>query len=303
MGALEAPIYATADGNRRAIAQLSADTQAGTGQLSAALADLAAAENTHAAALTTTVTTARDAVQADVAAVAAQVAQMAQGAGNADVLARLNALFCDVSVDEWLSAANRTSNQADEWLANTANAEAFARSVRAPYGLTYCALPAESWIALIGSDTARSLLDANDPGWWRILINNGHVQQAIIASSTAMQAVATSSTAMQAVAASSTAMQALKASPLKQRYTKASTGWEGSSSTHKTIISGRGIFLARYEAYQNGASLPSAQDAISIDGTIIEASKKNLYEHPHVYTSSIGAYWHQAGSYIDYIPL
>ncbi len=292
MGALEAPTYAVAEANSRKLEKL--DTLATAADLSA----LSDAEQSHANALSAAVgnlaskhATAAASIRADIAEV--RDALSAGGGGVDAVLARLDTLFCDPAIDTYLSTPGLTAANIDGWLQNANVRDAFARSVRAPYGLSYVALPAETWCALITSATARSLLDANDPGWWRILTNNGNVLQAIIASSTAMQVVA----------ASSTASAALNASLLKQTITKASSGWQGGQNEYHTLVSGRGIFLHRYDAYQNGKVITANYAKISIDGVVIDASNINHYARVHAYQSSIGVCWYQEGSYVQYIPL
>ena len=205
MGALEAPTYAVAEANSRKLEKLD-NTLATAADLSA----LSDAEQSRANALSTAVgnlasehATAAASIRADIAEV--RNALSAGGGGVDAVLARLDTLFCGPAIDTYLSTPGLTAGHIDGWLQDANARDAFARSVRAPYGLSYAALPAETWCALIASDAARALLDANDAGWWRIIINNGHVQQAVAASSTAMQAVAASSTAMQAVWASDVA--------------------------------------------------------------------------------------------------
>ncbi len=99
----------------------------------------------------------------------------------------------------------------DAWLADAANAAAFAQVCASSTAMAAVAASSTAMAAVIASSTAMAAVAASSTAMAAVIASST-AMAAVIASSTAMAAVAASSTAMAAVIASSTAMAAVIAS-------------------------------------------------------------------------------------------
>ena len=109
--------------------------------------------------------------------------------------------------------------------------------------------------------------------------------------------------AFNALLQNTTAKEKLYTSPLKKRITKTGTNWQGNSGapSHYPLVTGKGVFLQRYENYSNGTTYPGG-DGIDIDGVTVNGSAINNYKNVLRYNQRIGVAWFGDGSWLDYIP-
>ena len=145
---------------------------------------------------------------------------------------------------------------------------------------------------LMASQVARSELWANMTAWTEALQHN-----------TAWTELWNNNEAFNALLKNTTAKEKLYTSPLKKRITKTGTSWQGSNgaSNHYPLVTGKGVFLQRYENYSNGNTYPG-YDGIDIDGVTVGGSTVNNYKNVLRYNQRIGVAWYGDGSWLDYIP-
>ena len=142
------------------------------------------------------------------------------------------------------------------------------------------------------SQVARSELWANMTAWTEALQHN-----------TAWTELWNNTEAFNALLQNTTAKEKLYTSPLKKRITKTGNSWQGSSGapSHYPLITGKGVFLQRYENYNNGTTYPG-YDGIDIDGATVNGSTINNYKNVLRYNQRIGVAWYGDGSWLEYIP-
>ena len=145
---------------------------------------------------------------------------------------------------------------------------------------------------LMASQVARSEMWANMTAWTEALQHN-----------TAWTELWNNNEAFNALLQNTTAKEKLYTSPLKKRITKTSYNWQGSNgaSNHYPLVTGKGVFLQRYENYSNGNAYPGC-DGIDIDGVTVGGSAVNNYKNVLRYNQRIGVAWYGDGSWLDYIP-
>ena len=145
---------------------------------------------------------------------------------------------------------------------------------------------------LWASQVARSELWANMTAWTEALQHN-----------TAWTELWNNNEAFNALLKNTTAKEKLYTSPLKKRITKTGTSWQGNSGapSHYPLVTGKGVFLQRYENYNNGTTYPG-YDGIDIDGVTVGGSTVNNYKNVLRYNQRIGVAWYGDGSWLDYIP-
>ena len=145
---------------------------------------------------------------------------------------------------------------------------------------------------LMASQVARSEMWANMTAWTEALQHN-----------TAWIELWNNTEAFNALLQNTTAKEKLYTSPLKKRITKTGNSWQGSNgaSNHYPLVTGKGVFLQRYENYSNGNTYPGG-DGIDIDGVTVNGSAINNYKNVLRYNQRIGVAWFGAGSWLDYIP-
>ena len=145
---------------------------------------------------------------------------------------------------------------------------------------------------LMASQVARSELWANMTAWTEALQHN-----------TAWTELWNNTEAFNALLKNTTAKEKLYTSPLKKRITKTNYSWQGSSGApnHYPLVTGKGVFLQRYENYSNGTTYPGC-DGIDIDGVTVGGSTVNNYKNVLRYNQRIGVAWFGDGSWLDYIP-
>ena len=145
---------------------------------------------------------------------------------------------------------------------------------------------------LMASQVARSEMWANMTAWTEALQHN-----------TAWTELWNNTEAFNALLQNTTAKEKLYTSPLKKRITKTGYNWQGSNgaSNHYPLVTGKGVFLQRYENYNNGQAYPGC-DGIDIDGVTVGGSAINNYKNVLRYNQRIGVAWYGDGSWLDYIP-
>lgn len=145
---------------------------------------------------------------------------------------------------------------------------------------------------LMASQVARSELWANMTAWTEALQHN-----------TAWTELWNNTEAFNALLQNTTAKEKLYTSPLKKRITKTSYNWQGSNGApnHYPLVTGKGVFLQRYENYSNGTAYPG-YDGIDIDGVTVNGSAINNYKNVLRYNQRIGVAWYGDGSWLEYIP-
>jgi len=145
---------------------------------------------------------------------------------------------------------------------------------------------------LWASQVARSELWANMTAWTEALQHN-----------TAWTELWNNNEAFNALLQNTTAKEKLYTSPLKKRITKTGKSWQGSSEApnHYPLVTGKGVFLQRYENYYNGTAYPGC-DGIDIDGVTVNGSAINNYKNVLRYNQRIGVAWYGDGSWLEYIP-
>ena len=145
---------------------------------------------------------------------------------------------------------------------------------------------------LWASQVARSELWANMTAWTDALQHN-----------TAWTELWNNTEAFNALLQNTTAKEKLYTSPLKKRITKTGNSWQGSSGApnHYPLVTGKGVFLQRYENYNNGTTYPGG-DGIDIDSVTVNGSAINNYKNVLRYNQRIGVAWYGDGSWLDYIP-
>ena len=145
---------------------------------------------------------------------------------------------------------------------------------------------------LMASQVARSELWANMTAWTEALQHN-----------TAWTELWNNNEAFNALLQNTTAKEKLYTSPLKKRITKTGNSWQGNygASNHYPLVTGKGVFLQRYENYNNGHQYPGC-DGIDIDGVTVNDSAINNYKNVLRYNQRIGVAWYGDGSWLDYIP-
>ena len=149
-----------------------------------------------------------------------------------------------------------------------------------------------AWKIFMQSQVARSEMWANMTAWTEALQHN-----------TAWTELWNNNEAFNALLKNPTAKEKLYTSPLKKRITKTSTSWQGNSGapSHYPLVTGKGVFLQRYENYSNGNTYPGC-DGIDIDGGTVDGSTVNNYKNVLRYNRRIGVAWYGDGSWLDYIP-
>ena len=142
------------------------------------------------------------------------------------------------------------------------------------------------------SQVARSEMWANMTAWTEALQHN-----------TAWTELWNNNEAFNALLTNTTAKEKLYTSPLKKRITKTGNSWQGSSGApnHYPLVTGKGVFLQRYENYNNGTTYPGG-DGIDIDGVTVGGSTVNNYKNVLRYNQRIGVAWYGDGSWLEYIP-
>ena len=145
---------------------------------------------------------------------------------------------------------------------------------------------------LWASQVARSELWANMTAWTEALQHN-----------TAWTELCNNNEAFNALLKNTTAKEKLYTSPLKKRITKTGTSWQGNGGApnHYPLVTGKGVFLQRYENYSNGTTYPGG-DGIDIDGVTVNGSAINNYKNVLRYNQRIGVFWYGDESWLDYIP-
>ena len=145
---------------------------------------------------------------------------------------------------------------------------------------------------LWASQVARSELWANMTAWTEALQHN-----------TAWTELWNNTEAFNALLQNTTAKEKLYTSPLKKRITKTGNSWQGNSGapSHYPLVTGKGVFLQRYENYNNGTTYPGG-DGIDIDGVTVNGSAINNYKNVLRYNQRIGVAWFGDGSRLEYIP-
>ena len=149
-----------------------------------------------------------------------------------------------------------------------------------------------AWKIFMQSQVARSELWANMTAWTEALQHN-----------TAWTELWNNNEAFNALLKNTTAKEKLYTSPLKKRITKTGNSWQGNSGapSHYPLVTGKGVFLQRYENYSNGNAYPG-YDGIDIDGVTVGGSTVNNYKNVLRYNQRIGVAWYGDGSWLDYIP-
>ena len=145
---------------------------------------------------------------------------------------------------------------------------------------------------LMASQVARSEMWANMTAWTEALQHN-----------TAWTELWNNTEAFNALLQNTTAKEKLYTSPLKKRITKTGNSWQGSSGapSHYPLVTGKGVFLQRYENYNNGTTYPGG-DGIDFDGVTVGGSAINNYKNVLRYNQRIGVAWYGDGSWLEYIP-
>ena len=149
-----------------------------------------------------------------------------------------------------------------------------------------------AWKIFMASQVARSELWANMTAWTEALQHN-----------TAWTELCNNNEAFNALLKNTTAKEKLYTSPLKKRITKTGTSWQGNGGApnHYPLVTGKGVFLQRYENYSNGTTYPGG-DGIDIDGVTVNGSAINNYKNVLRYNQRIGVFWYGDESWLDYIP-
>ena len=142
------------------------------------------------------------------------------------------------------------------------------------------------------SQVARSEMWANMTAWTEALQHN-----------TAWTELWNNTEAFNALLQNTTAKEKLYTSPLKKRITKTGNSWQGNygAPSHYPLVTGKGVFLQRYENYNNGTTYPGG-DGIDIDGVTVNGSAINNYKNVLRYNQRIGVAWYGDGSWLEYIP-
>ena len=149
-----------------------------------------------------------------------------------------------------------------------------------------------AWKIFMASQVARSELWANMTAWTEALQHN-----------TAWTELWNNTEAFNALLQNTTAKEKLYTSPLKKRITKTGNSWQGNSGapSHYPLVTGKGVFLQRYENYSYGTTYPGG-DGIDIDGVTVNGSAINNYKNVLRYNQRIGVAWYGDGSWLEYIP-
>ena len=178
--------------------------------------------------------------------------------------------------------------RAEMWASQVARSELWASQVARSELWASQVACRELW----ASQVARSELWANMTAWTEALQHN-----------TAWTELWNNNEAFNALLKNTTAKEKLYTSPLKKRITKTGISWQGSGGTsnHYPLVTGKGVFLQRYENYNNGTTYPGG-DGIDIDGVTVNGSAINNYKNVLRYNQRIGVAWYGDGSWLDYIP-
>ena len=188
--------------------------------------------------------------------------------------------------------------RSEMWASQVARSEMWASQVACRELMASQVARSELWASQVAcremwaSQVARSELWANMTAWTEALQHN-----------TAWTELWNNTEAFNALLQNTTAKEKLYTSPLKKRITKTGNSWQGISgaSSHYPLVTGKGVFLQRYENYSNGTAYPG-RDGIDIDGVTVNGSAINNYKNVLRYNQRIGVAWYGDGSWLEYIP-
>ena len=194
----------------------------------------------------------------------------------------------------WASQVARS----EMWASQVARSELWASQVACRELMASQVARSELWASQVAcrelwaSQVARSEMWANMTAWTEALQHN-----------TAWTELWNNTEAFNALLQNTTAKEKLYTSPLKKRITKTGNSWQGSSGAlnHYPLVTGKGVFLQRYENYSNGITYPGG-DGIDIDGVTVGGSAVNNYKNVLRYNQRIGVAWYGDGSWLEYIP-